>query len=64
MQHDPNSPHLKKAREYFGGELENQALFGVGASRVKRESIHPGFPGPIGCIGSVGSGSSQAKKIS
>ncbi|HLR75366.1 MAG TPA: hypothetical protein VK077_08835 [Virgibacillus sp.] len=56
----PNRPPVKHARDHFGGELDNTSLFGVGAQKVSREYYwRPGQP--IGCIGSVGSGSSQAK---
>ncbi|HLR75365.1 MAG TPA: hypothetical protein VK077_08830 [Virgibacillus sp.] len=60
----PHQPHLKKARECFGGELENQSLFGVGASPIKKSRVQPLLKPIIGCIGCSGCGSSQAKKVS
>lgn len=55
-------PELEKpAHEYNALDISSNSIFGVGANPVKQgrppELEHPG------CVGCIGCGSSQAKKI-
>lgn len=57
-------PPEKRARDYFADVSNEHASFGVGSVPVKMgRPPELEDPGP-GCVGTIGCGSSQAKKIS